>query len=61
MALTKIVDPHSGTCYFDYSLISLSLDFGHLGMEPLSIRRGLAGAVQKFGEVWWGGRHHEIP
>ena len=24
-------------------------------------RLGRAGAVQKLGEVWWGGRHREIP
>jgi hypothetical protein len=29
----------------------IELDFGHLGMEPLSIRQGRAGAVQKLGEV----------
>jgi hypothetical protein len=34
------------------TLRSLQLDFGHLGMEPLSIRQGRACAGQKFGEVW---------
>jgi hypothetical protein len=30
-------------------------------MEPLEIRQGRAGAVQKISEVWWEGRHHKIP
>jgi hypothetical protein len=32
-----------------------------LGIVPLRIRQVWASAVQKLGEVWWGGRHHEIP
>ena len=39
---------------------SLKLDFGHSGIDPLQTRQGRAGAVRKLGEVWWGGRYHEI-
>ncbi len=38
----------------------LGLDFGHSGIAPLQTRQGRAGVVLKIGEVWWGGRHHEI-
>ena len=31
--------------------IIVTLDFGHMGMEPLQTKQGRAGAVQKSGEV----------
>jgi hypothetical protein len=37
-----------------------ALDFGHSGIDPLQTRQERAGAVRKLGEVWWGGRHHEM-
>jgi hypothetical protein len=40
--------------------MNLPLDFGHSGIDPLQTRQERAGTVRKFGEVWWGGRHHEM-
>jgi hypothetical protein len=38
----------------------MDLDFGHLGIDPLQTRQERAGTFRKLGEVWWGGRDHEI-
>jgi hypothetical protein len=35
-----------------YLVISLLLDFGHSGIDPLQTRQERAGAVRKLGEVW---------
>jgi hypothetical protein len=40
--------------------LSFRLDFGHSGINPLQTRQERAGAVRKFDEVWWEGRHREI-
>jgi hypothetical protein len=39
---------------------AIKLDFGHSGIDPLQTRQERAGAIRKFGEVCWGGRHHEM-
>jgi hypothetical protein len=42
------------------SWLSISLDLGHSGIDPLLTRQEPAGDVRKLDQVWWGGRHHEM-
>lgn len=41
-------------------LVSLWLDFGHLGIQLSPSRQGRVGATSELGEVWRKPRHHEI-